>query len=70
MGFIGRGGKEINRERQRLDSSLSCAVTILGQVLKETCLTSCVYSCFSHEICRSSTEEVLVYVYVYLKGQL
>ena len=27
--------KEINRERQLLDSSLLCAVTILGQVLKE-----------------------------------
>lgn len=64
--------KEINRERQRLDSSLLCAVTILGQVLKETCLTSCVYSCFSLEICTSSTEGVLVYVYlyVYLKGQI
>lgn len=64
--------KEINRERQRLDWSLLCAVTILGQVLKETCLTSCVYSCFSLEICMSLAEGVLVCVYlnVYLKGQL
>lgn len=45
--LLATGEKEINRERQRLDPSLSCAVTILGQVLKETRLTSCVYSCFS-----------------------
>lgn len=70
--LLAAGEKEINRERQRLDSPLSCAVTILGQVLKETRLTSCVYSCFPHEICRSWRPRVLVYVYlyVYLRGQL
>lgn len=38
--------QEINRERQRLDSFLSCAVTILGQVSNETSSTSCVCCCF------------------------
>ncbi len=32
--LLAAGEKEINRERQRLDSSLSCAVTILGQVFE------------------------------------
>lgn len=70
--LLAAGEKEINRQRQHLDLSLSCAVTILGQVLKETRLTSCVYSCFSYEICWSWTEGALVYVYlyVYLTGQL
>ncbi len=54
--LLAAGKKDINRERQHLDSSLTCAVTILGHVAKETDLTSCVYSCFSHEICKGSTE--------------
>lgn len=68
--LLAAGGKEINRERQRSGLSLSCAVTILGQVLKATRLTSCVYL-FS-EICSSVTGELLLYAYLYihLKGQL
>lgn len=41
--LLAAAGREINRERH---SSLSCSVTILGQVLKETRLASWVYSCF------------------------
>lgn len=69
--LLAAGGKEINRERQRSGLSLSCAVTILGQVLKATRLTSCVYSLFC-EICSSVTGELLLYAYLYmhLKGQL
>lgn len=52
------------------DLSLSCAVTILGQVLKETCLTSCVYSCFSHAGAPLRESWCMYMLYVYLKGQL
>lgn len=42
-GLLAASRTEINRERRRLASTLSCAVTILGQVLKAVPLTSCVY---------------------------
>lgn len=59
--------KELNTEKH----SLSCAVTILGQALKETFLTSYVYSCIC-EICGSLSQRaswhMYIFMYLYHKG--